>query len=287
MTISEMRKRLQNPHIEAFYSDWTEFLQRVFSIYITLALSKTPLSANHVTILNCFLIIPIAWLLGLYEAGPLFLAAFLVFLHMTIDCVDGELARLRSEGSVTGLFLDRLNTAIVYPGCFAAIGYGVWRTDGRVLPLFIGFLAGFACMFLRITYGNIILSAVDGLMSRKARADRSMSAQRAALPNQSGKEGVAGDFRRQVRGKSRLVGFCLDVADVILTRSMGLVLMVLAMAFGRLFDWRLSTPISGLTVAEMVMAGYAALALAATVHLVIKSVRTRYPEQVLSNLEGS
>jgi hypothetical protein len=284
-SISELRKRLQNPHLGRFYSDWTEYLQRVFSIYITSVLSHTPLRANHVTLLNGLLIVPMVWLMAQYNGAALGWAAFLVFLHMTVDCVDGELARLKGDGSLTGLFLDRFNTGIVYPACFAAMAIGVWRADDRDLPLFLGFIAGLANLVLRVTYGNIILSAVDGLTSRKAKAAAGVKVEAAAYAEgQSGKEGVGGDLRKRIRGKSRLMGIVLDGVDTILTRSMGLVLMVAVAAVGAALDLRWVSPWGSLTVVEGILAGYLLLSLAATTQLTIKVVRTRYPERVLASL---
>lgn len=287
LSVVEWRKRLQNPHLGRFYSDWTEYLQRIFSIYITLVVGRTPLRANHVTMINGVLLVPIGYLLAEHHSAALFSATFLVFVHMTLDCVDGELARLKGDGSLTGLFLDRLNTTLIYPLCFVCLAVGLWRKEARDLPLFLGFAAAVSNLLLRSTYGNIISCVIDGLTSRKAKGDMARARSAAYSTGQSGKEGVGGDIRRQIRGNSVILSVMLDAADVILTRSMGLVLLMLAAATGVWLDIHWPTGFGPLSVAEVVLAGYSLLALAATMQLAIKAVKTQYPERIMESLVDS
>ena len=289
MKISELRKQLQNPHTENFYSDWTEFFQRVFSIYITVFLGKTPITANQITVINSFVIIPIAVFSVMHQASLLYVATFLVFLHMTLDCVDGELARLKNCGSLTGLFLDRLNTAIIYPVGFSCIGVGLFLVNGTVYSLIIGFVAAVSSLFLRVIYGNIVLCAVDGLTSKKAKVAKEKTSDSGPkksklMEGSDGKEGLGGDIRNKIKQKNVLIRFGMHVVDVFLTRSFGLVLIYLAVAISQNFSLALKYENLSLTFSEIVLCFYTFFALVASFALIIRVVRTQYTEKLLDNL---
>lgn len=81
---------------------------RRFSIHLTRALIRTPISANGVTglmilsgaLAGLTLLIPGVW-------GPL-LAVTLTQLQMLLDCCDGEVARWRGTYTPAGIFLDKV-----------------------------------------------------------------------------------------------------------------------------------------------------------------------------------
>ncbi len=109
--IEAMRDVCQPPHIRGRKSaeHWTATLfGRSFSIYLTRVAVWLGLSANAVTVLMILcgwaaaaaLLIPGIW-------GPL-LACFLAFLQMTLDSIDGEVARWRGTTGPRGIFLDRI-----------------------------------------------------------------------------------------------------------------------------------------------------------------------------------
>lgn len=88
---------------------WTAALfGRSFSIYLTRVAVWAGLSANAVTLLMILcgwaaaaaLLIPGLW-------GPV-LACFLALLQMTLDSIDGEVARWRRTTGPRGVFLDRI-----------------------------------------------------------------------------------------------------------------------------------------------------------------------------------
>jgi len=88
---------------------WTASLfGRSFSIYLTRIAVWAGLSANTVTVVMILcgwaaaaaLLIPGVW-------GPV-LACFLAVLQMTIDSIDGEVARWRRTTGPRGIFLDRI-----------------------------------------------------------------------------------------------------------------------------------------------------------------------------------
>jgi len=88
---------------------WTAQLYlRHFSIYTTVLLVRTPITANGVTglmILSGWLIAASLLIPGLVGAV---LALFFSQLQMYLDCCDGEVARWRGTTGATGVFLDKV-----------------------------------------------------------------------------------------------------------------------------------------------------------------------------------
>lgn len=110
-SIEEMRPVCQPASIRGRRNaeHWTAALfGRSFSIYLTRVAVWAGLSANAVTVLMILcgwaaaaaLLIPGLW-------GPA-LACLLAFAQMTIDSIDGEVARWRGTTGPRGVFLDRI-----------------------------------------------------------------------------------------------------------------------------------------------------------------------------------
>lgn len=110
-TLEELRSVAQPPEVRARKNaeHWTADLYlRHFSIYFTMLLVRTRISANGVTGLMILagwaiaasLLIPGIW-------GPV-LAVLFSQLQMYIDCCDGEVARWRGTFSPKGVFLDKV-----------------------------------------------------------------------------------------------------------------------------------------------------------------------------------
>ena len=81
---------------------------RRLSTLLTRLLVRTPLTPNQVTVLSFLVLLPGAYLLSTGERIALIGAGFLIQLSFTLDCCDGELARLRGISSPFGAWLDGL-----------------------------------------------------------------------------------------------------------------------------------------------------------------------------------
>ena len=104
-----------------------DLYQRKISVYLTLLLLRTPITANGVTWLMIITGASIGPALLIQGWVGIALALFLSQLQMLIDCCDGEVARWRNTKSPMGIFLDKL-------GHYAAEG---------LIPIFFGLrLAG-------------------------------------------------------------------------------------------------------------------------------------------------
>ena len=81
---------------------------RRLSTLLTRLLVRTPLTPNQVSVLSFLVILPGAYLLSTGERLALIGAGLLIQLSFTLDCCDGELARLRGLSTPFGAWLDGL-----------------------------------------------------------------------------------------------------------------------------------------------------------------------------------
>ncbi len=151
------------------------FMARNFDRYISLAISRlllnTPISANLMTLLSglvglagaaCFLRPG----LGLAMTG-----ACLIWLHSVLDGCDGELARIRFQESTLGSDIDFWTDNLVHICLFAALGLGLFRSNGAISLI----LGGSAI-------AGVVGSAVIAFRQRLARRRAPQSAVKSAEP---------------------------------------------------------------------------------------------------------
>ncbi len=93
-----LRKPIENDGVIAY------FLGRPVSRLVSRLIIGTPITPNQVTILSGLSALAGAFLL----TRSLVLGAALYWFSFVLDCVDGELARLRFQGSRTGQWLDTI-----------------------------------------------------------------------------------------------------------------------------------------------------------------------------------
>lgn len=112
------------------------------------AIDKTPIHPNHVTLAAL-----LVGLTGSYlVTRGLWIPAFLLLeLRMTLDCVDGELARTKKLSSARGRMFDELGDAVAYVAFVVAIGIRLhdWR-----LPLGL-LVVGTLCALAHDFYKNL------------------------------------------------------------------------------------------------------------------------------------
>lgn len=95
--------------------------------------------------------------------GPL-VGAFLVQLHLVLDCSDGEVARWSKTTSARGVFVDRLGHYLVDTSVFVGIGLRAMSDNGLVWMI----------VALAAALGALMTKVQGDLLSR-ARADSGMS----------------------------------------------------------------------------------------------------------------
>ncbi len=113
-----------------------EFFNSIFSRPITRALMQTPIRPNHITLFS--------WVVGLVGAAFLLgdtwmwvaLGGTLLEIQCILDSCDGEIARLKHQGSKLGQWLDTLTDGVLdnaFVACAAIIAGGWWMTIGLAL----------------------------------------------------------------------------------------------------------------------------------------------------------
>lgn len=143
MQFRELRAMLQAPRktADTWYGKW---VMRRISIYITWAFSLLGLRPNHVTFLSLvFALIGIKNLMWSNLAiGILGLNLWYLFDH-----VDGEIARLRKETSLSGTFFDTVINFLVQPFTFLGLAVGLVPQTGWG-TLYWGFVAAMGSLML-------------------------------------------------------------------------------------------------------------------------------------------
>jgi len=116
---------------------------RKLSWRISYRLARTAVTPNQITIANTFFGLVAAWMFASPSYWWRLMGSMLFLLSVTIDGVDGEVARLKMVESAFGKRLDVFTDNVVNIAILIAVGIGCYRTSGStaymyLLPLFIG-----------------------------------------------------------------------------------------------------------------------------------------------------
>jgi phosphatidylglycerophosphate synthase len=124
---------------------WTEWVCRPPAAVLVYLLRNTPITPNQVTILSV-LVCAGAGAMFITLPGHLWVAlAALVFeLSFVLDCVDGQLARLRKMASPLGHLFDFLMDEIKAMLIFGCIAVMLWRNSADDIYLWAGITGLFA-----------------------------------------------------------------------------------------------------------------------------------------------
>jgi len=135
-TIKNLKKVIGRP---SEIDPYAKYFIRPISIWFTWLFVRTPLSANHVTIIQ-----EIFGIIGaiLFVYGKFVLGAIFLQLGFIMDNSDGEVARWKNQQSESGKFLDLIGHMVVIPFYFFGLGLGLYLIYGKVITLIMGFFAG-------------------------------------------------------------------------------------------------------------------------------------------------
>lgn len=159
------------------------YLNRKLSRPLTRLFLRTSLTPNHITVVSCSIgLIGAIFFWGGGYVWPI-LGGLLLQFSAVMDCIDGEVARVKFLESPFGAWLDVTLDTVVHIAIFVGVGVAVWKQGGGTYaPLFGGALAvGAAFSFPFVTMAEkteergkqrggwentIIQSMIDGLTSR-------------------------------------------------------------------------------------------------------------------------
>jgi phosphatidylglycerophosphate synthase len=129
---AQIRKTVEGDGVFAHY------LIRPLTRPLTRALLGTPVSPNQVTAVALACAIAAALLAAAGGARNAALAGLLYFAGNALDCVDGDLARLRLQSSRLGEWLDSMTDEIATFSLLAGLGVGLWRDGAGAGWLLVG-----------------------------------------------------------------------------------------------------------------------------------------------------
>jgi len=136
------------------------YIDRNLSWRISKRLARTSITPNQVTLTNTMVGLLSAWMFASPSYWMRLLGSLLFLLSITVDGVDGELARLTMTETKFGGMLDVATDNIVHVGVFAGIFWGCYRNSGNASYLYLipVVLGGFAlcgvATYLALTIGE-------------------------------------------------------------------------------------------------------------------------------------
>jgi phosphatidylglycerophosphate synthase len=115
---------------------WNRFVARPLAAVLLVPIQRTSITPNQVTLATLVVFAAAAGIMAFVPTwtGLLVGAAVLEFAYV-LDCLDGQLARLRGTSSPIGAHLDFLMDELKAFLLVAAVGVRLWRSDGRVVWL--------------------------------------------------------------------------------------------------------------------------------------------------------
>ena len=120
---------------------WNRFVARPLAAVLLVPLRATSITPNQVTLLTLVVFAAGAAMLALWPGWrALVIAASVIELSYVLDCVDGQLARLKGTSSPVGAHLDFLMDELKAFMLIAAVGIRLWRASGQELWLLEGLL---------------------------------------------------------------------------------------------------------------------------------------------------
>ena len=139
----------------------SEVLPRFFAIYITWVLLHTKISANQVTLLGFSFGVAAGILFILGTGWYPILGAIFLLVNFQLDYVDGEIARYRKSGSLTGRYISTLfGHHLLETWVFISLTFGAYNVLGDVRVFIFGFAAALSALMIRLavfnTYSGVI-----------------------------------------------------------------------------------------------------------------------------------
>lgn len=144
---------------------YMEWVTMKISVYVTKLLLYTPIRADQVTMGMVLLAILGSVFMAFGTLKFLLIGILIIHFTVVLDNVNGEVARYRKEGSMTGTFLEQYYHELSVPLIFFSLGFGVFQATGYKSASVFGFLCA---IFSRST----VLSALKSAVVKNAIRDR-------------------------------------------------------------------------------------------------------------------
>ena len=123
-SIKEIREKYQYSSSDTWYA---RMVCRKFSVYFTWFFDRTPITPNQITGLMILSGIIGGLFLGFGGYTNSLVAILLFQLFLILDCVDGEVARIKKMFSLKGKLLDLIANDIVFISLFSGLIFKIFN----------------------------------------------------------------------------------------------------------------------------------------------------------------
>jgi phosphatidylglycerophosphate synthase len=118
---------------------WVRYASRPPAAVLVYLLQGTAVTANQVSFASIFFTLSAAVMMALWNSYVGLLAAIAVFhFSYVLDCVDGQLARIKKTSSEIGAYLDFLTDELRAYIFFAGVSLRLYRMSGEPRFLILG-----------------------------------------------------------------------------------------------------------------------------------------------------
>ncbi len=146
-SLSFVRKNRKKNYQESYLFDFT----RWWSLLFTWFFSNTPLTPNMVSILSFVITLAACGFLVAGGERNIVISGFIVWLGWVIDCVDGEVARVKGVQSSFGAWFDAIFDRVADVALFTAITVALFVQAPTLWVVVVGVLATVSTTLWRLT----------------------------------------------------------------------------------------------------------------------------------------
>lgn len=183
---SQIRQRCLKPNL-AEKPWYAKHVTYAVSTRLVWLIQSTPLTPNAVSTFS--LITGLASGACALHPSPwnILTAALLLELYYALDCVDGQLSRLRGLSSMSGAFYDTVITYLVQSALLIALGLGLSTQSGETLWTWLGAAAAAATTWISLIWhfrASLFVYAIlkSGGVRCKKSVTTSPSSRRPSMP---------------------------------------------------------------------------------------------------------
>jgi len=139
------------------------YLRRI-SPYVTVTALRLGISANHLTVIMGItgIVSALAFQLSGYFAMTGFVG---IQIYLLFDCVDGEIARVRKQESIIGLYLDRLWHYVVEALVVASIALRASEFEANIYA-FLAPINAFLLVMSKSAGDLVVFASVQGMTEK-------------------------------------------------------------------------------------------------------------------------
>lgn len=155
---------------------WARLVSRPISFVFTYLFINMGISANIVSIISILEVL-IACILIMIGGQCTIWGVFLYVFWHVLDCVDGNIARIKKESSYVGAFLDAVSGYTAPAFIFLSVGVAAYHTTNllneyKYVFIILGAIGSISDLFSRIIYQKYLVTEYRlGVMDEKENID--------------------------------------------------------------------------------------------------------------------